>query len=368
VIPPTTPARGAELRTIQDYRQLPLLCLLERIATAGDQAALRELHDHRTLFRHRDSGPLLLAQFVDRLRSSSLAHRLAGSDTAVRDRAYDLTIDKFTRMPTGREPGDRRGPDCRRYYRFCLARIARSRQGAPLAGDRLESEKEAACGLQGYVVWQFRRSCLEARRSANPALCRVAWTVGRGVVHLHMPRSMPPGQRRAWLQAHVDDPDPARPGERHRIQAIVDRHLLMPAFLPLQQVPHLHGSPAQTSADFGDLAEVVADEKARNVQHQRPAIRALGPSVLACMIRQIFADLGDGRYQAEGLARSFGLSKPTFSRFAGSRWAGRGTHPIPDLWANTARVLATHPAFAQAARETALWPRIEHAARQAAPR
>ena len=58
------------------------------------------------------------------------------------------------------------------------------------------------------------------------------------------------------------------------------------------------------------------------------------------------------------LAKDFGLSKSTFSRFAGSRWLN-SKKAIPDLWLNTAHVLSTYPVFQEVAKETGVWEQVE---------
>ena len=79
------------------------------------------------------------------------------------------------------------------------------------------------------------------------------------------------------------------------------------------------------------------------------------------MIRRIFLDLSDDRYNEAELARRFGLSKATVSRFAGSRWLERsrdGDVAVPDLWANTAHVLARYGPFVEAAEQAGVWKRV----------
>ena len=166
-----------------------------------------------------------------------------------------------------------------------------------------------------------------------------------------------------------DDLDPSRPEERKRVQRIIDdqlgtRHLFRfselgsdPDQFPAKQdvVPPSVPDDLTTKG----LAEAVAHEKAESIDRQRPAIRRMGPQRLEQMIRRIFDDMGAGVHSDIAIARDFGLSKPTYSRFAGSRWrqsprrAAEGM--IPDLWRNTAQVLACYPTFTEAAKEAGVW-------------
>ena len=81
------------------YQSLSLANLTERIVRYDDRDALREFHDHRPLFLIRGKSPMLLAEFVDELCRCQWTLRFSNSNSAILDRAYDLTIDKFSNIP-----------------------------------------------------------------------------------------------------------------------------------------------------------------------------------------------------------------------------------------------------------------------------
>ena len=72
------------------------------------------------------------------------------------------------------------------------------------------------------------------------------------------------------------------------------------------------------------------------------------PAALRNKIHQIFALLAEEELADGDIAGQVGMDKVTYSRFAGTRWGARTS--IPDLWANTAHVLASNPDFVGAAR------------------
>jgi hypothetical protein len=113
------------------------------------------------------------------------------------------------------------------------------------------------------------------------------------------------------------------------------------------------------------LARAVADEKVNNIDHQRPKIQELGPKRLKRLILRAFQDLHDGCYQEKRLAERFRRSRPTVSRFAGSRWRTRPDAPPPDLWVNVAEVLAANDDFVEAAKAVGVWPRVQDVLLQA---
>ncbi|MBP1740143.1 MAG: hypothetical protein H6Q48_2436, partial [Deltaproteobacteria bacterium] len=101
---------------------------------------------------------------------------------------------------------------------------------------------------------------------------------------------------------------------------------------------------------FGqNLADTVAQEKAENPGKLRPAIREMGPDSVRRLIIQIFSEIEQGDYDLTRMAGQYGISKATLSRFAGSSWFERKdgvqTVTVPDLWKNTAGVLAQNPVF-----------------------
>jgi hypothetical protein len=356
-----------------DYRSLSLIALAARIARLNDRAALGEFHGRRTVFRLRGGPAMLLAEFVSALRATPQAQALLCHSQALGELACDLTVDKFTLLPQeGGADGSHQhvGPDCRIYFRNFLDRTAewrkRSRGRWPL-----DEEVAAARMLQGQVVREFWRSCLEARRSCNPGRSRYAWEVDSGVIYVWLPRWMSGHARRAWLEANVQDPAPSRQGERGRVQRIVDERLGIPREVGLDEVgreprPRLGYDPphsVEQDINVHGLAKAIADEKAANIGVQRPAIQKLGQSRLRALILRIFVDLGDGCYEERRIAEAFGLSRPALSRFAGSRWQSRPGSRPPDLWVNVARTLAGHEPFAEAARAFGAWPGVEAALR-----
>ena len=96
-----------------------------------------------------------------------------------------------------------------------------------------------------------------------------------------------------------------------------------------------------------------------NIHKQRRSIKILGRSKLKVLIEQIFNEIRDESYSDSKIAKDYGLSKATFSRFAGCRWKDSKSNSIPDLWMNTAQVLATHPDFRALAKNSGVWEQVK---------
>ena len=229
----------------------------------------------------------------------------------------------------------------------------------------MEEELQAAQALEMFVRRHFLLSLLEAKRHSNPFWSRYCWSVKGKTFNLWMPVALKGQQRRKWLEKNIKDPDPSRPLERDRIQNIINRHLVNMMFVPFDpdRIGQASGpflSEEQNKENFGSsLAEVVAEEKAAHIDDQRQAIKNLGRKMLKDLILKIFESAEDGNITDAELARKFGLSKATYSRFAGSRWYKSKESSTPDLWVNTAQVLAMDPDFKETVKAAGAWQQIQ---------
>ncbi len=350
------------------YQYLSLIELIRPIVSAGDHLALAELHNKRPVFKPGNSDPLLLAEFLDILRKQAAKRKWPGRNyQEIADHAYDLALDRFSNLPQ-----DSGGPDCRKYYGAFLQIVDESFLTKPPL-DQLEAESRASQILQGLVRYNFSRCRLEAERQSNPFWSRYEWTVSGKPLRVWMPKTIPGQARGQWLTNHVEQPDPDRPGERRRVQDLIDQYFVRECLLPLEVCLPMETPGPESPVDevllkesyvaTKSLAELVAEEKARNISLQRPAIQELGQARLRSMILSIFDELQEGELEDGRMAEKYGISKATFSRFAGSKWP-ETQGDIPDLWCNTAHVLAQNPVFAEAAQEAGVWDKVMLSTRQ----
>jgi len=324
-------------------RRLALHELIRRIVECSDRDALVEFHDYRTIFSYLDKSRLLFAEYVDCLRQAVEWQ----ADSSLALQAYDLTTDKFLRLPNPGEPGI----DCRKYFQAALTIFS-----SHPATDEIQAELGLAEIFQRLVYRHFELSLKECQRNAE--MTRYAWKRPGGSLLLLLPRSLSGAERRKWLSEHVPDVNPSRPGERDRVQMIIHQHF-DDCRMPLEDAL-LTVLPASDYPDFFDtslavagLAATVAEEKSARLLEQRPAIQKLGAANLKAMILRIFEDIADGDYQEGLIARQYGLSKAAFSRFAGGQW---NSH-VPDLFRNAARVLSGNKVLVGAIRDLGIRPR-----------
>jgi hypothetical protein len=362
----TTRSDSTQHTSTDPYRLDPLIDLVLLIVRDSDRAALREFHDHRSVF-HTDEQPALrFTEFLEYLRGSRAARKWSGHDPYILEAAYDLTLDKFINLPEDPAPPDgnteeeqsRQGPNARCYFGAYLRYVKKTDQ--PNQGT-LQAERCHARALQSFVVRHYRLSCLECARRSTPLARRYTWRVNGSAVSLWMPHAMGPVRCGRWLRDHVEDPDLARPGERSRIQQLIDDRFGRPRLYQLSELgpdidralvaPAIESSSVECELTTLGLAKAVAREKAEHIDDQRPSIRGLGKKKLQSMIHRIFDELAAGSYVDAKVAREYHLTKPTFSRFAGSRWQCHRNRPMPDLWRNTAHLLGSVPSFRDAVRE-----------------
>ena len=360
--------------TLSWYRSLSLVNLIREIAEKSDLHALDEFHNNRTLFRYADSPPLLFTEFLEKLREATLKRDRPGLNVLeIADLAYNLTVDKFSNLPEGPQLSTckkskngqkvkRKGADCRLYFKAFIKRAEKS-FGNRQTATQLEEEFRVAKIMQGLVRRHFILSRLEAERNRNRFRSRYNWAIKDRIICVWLPVSLKGQERRAWLEKNIDDPDPHREGERERIQAIINQNLIREEFVPF---PEAHSqtddetpSCSGTDEEFGkSLAEIVAKEKADHIKQQRRAIQALGKERLKQLVLCIFEDIHGCGYSDGKVAKDFGLSKATLSRFAGSQWHEKETS-IPDLWLNTAQVLSENSTFKEVVKETGFWKQVK---------
>jgi hypothetical protein len=307
------------------------------------------------------------------LRQSKQGWQWCNRNTHILEKAYDLTISKFSNLPGQNNSGKDvklDGPDCR-YYFEAFVKHATKKIDTKSYREETEREMHAAELLQKLVVRHFRLSCLECCRTACELTRRYHWKLNGYIMSILLPVQIPPRQCRKWLTENIPDIDPTRPGERDRVQAVVDRLLTKRKVISFMDMDEdkiaVKSAPLQCEIEremtVRGLADVVADEKAENIEHQRPAIQRLGRDKLRYVIHQVFDSLVCGNYEARKIADSVGISRATFTRFAGSNWSTevgrRRNMATPDLWRNTAQTLANHRVFAKVAQAAGVLVRVK---------
>lgn len=346
--------------------------LIRRIVEDSDRSALEVFLETRKLFRIKNGPPLLLHEFLLKLRDR-LVRSFALNDVQLADCAYDLTLAKYSNLPVT-APNKTKlddyslkgtGTDCRNYYRAFLSKMHRGKDQGKIK-NRAEEESYAGVVIQKMVYNNFLQSKLECQRD-TPFSVRYMWEVNGVKLYLWYPSYMTAKEFRNWLEENIKDLNHRRPYEQKHIQSLIDVALKRgyhistddpDALIGLNKEMGKESSPTEQKESqmfVGGLSEAVARRKVEEIQELRPSIAKLGEKTITVMILQIFSDLSVGAYSVTETADQYGVSKPTFSRFAGNKWFEKIEQfenvgdikniVIPDLWKNTAEILAENPYF-----------------------
>lgn len=349
------------------YQEMALVELIERIVCDGDTHALNELHENRPVFRYQGKRGLLMVDFLVQLKDRRLTGQWCGYNEVTIERAFDLALSKFLNIPQKNSgPPETAGSDCRYYYDAYLQCINERIQDSL---DAIETELMAATLLETFVIRQFYLSCLECRRREQKIMRRIFWELDGRRLSLWMPNELTAKQCRQWLNEHIVDVDPYCDWDRDRIQNIIDRNLArrkLVSFASFQvdekvAGPSFVSSVIQKEMATNGLAETLANEKADQIESQRPAIRLLGKQKLKTLIHKTFDNLMNHGKDYQYILSEFGLTKATYNRFAGSKWHENETEDsirVPDLWKNAAHLLARHPDFVEVAQQTGVWKKV----------
>jgi len=356
--------KGIKIDRLKALTRESTVELIRRIVEDSDRLALKVLLETRKLFRLRDEElPLLLPEFLLKLRDrlASKVDEYGKNKVLFADCAYDLTMSKYSNFAESNgsklksDDYDLKGSkvDCRNYYRAFLRDIQRKQDKGKI---KKQEEEELYAGriLQNRVYSNFSRSKQECKRD-TPFSIRYAWKVKGAKLNLYYPSHVTAKEFRRWLEQNIQDVNFRNPFEQDRIQSIIDEkfdqgfHVFIddpntPLELETEMEDESSSADLKESDVFVDrFSKAVAQKKVEEIHELRPGIAKLGEKSIEHMILQIFSDLSEGDYSITRIADQYGASKPTLSRFAGSRWFEKLENDeeikIPDLWKNAAEVL-----------------------------
>lgn len=363
-----------------DMRYISTFDLIELIVSKSDRDALNELLANRRLFpfnkRH-----LLLSEFLWLLKEGLYKKHSSKSDVDdLVDFAYDLTLKKYSNLPSlniidkNRDPYQKmelRQVDCRYYYGAVVSILNKWKAKTP-DYSTLDEEQEISHILLNRVKAHFYKSEQEYMRQRRPFSICYNWKRCGKYYKLWYPVGLGIKAFKAWIEREVPDEVEDIQAERTRLQLRIDAQFFSKREYPIGDHNIVSPNPGCTKESGSDkvseLASSVALEKIEHFDKLRPAIRKLGKPSLKQLIIRIFKDLSDEVYEDQRIAGDFGLSKATFSRFAGSQWKDKSKNSkessIPDLWHNTARVLGSNQTWLEIAEEAGVMRSVKNAVKK----
>lgn len=332
-----------------DYSSLSLQELLICIVQESDADALAEFHN-RSVFKTETGKWICFSGFLNTL--SQQASSYDWKDSVV-EKAREMILAKFLQFPDA----NGKGVDCRKYFQAVLSYYDKQ----PSTGSDIENEFLLCSLLQRFLCRHQQFSLREAARTID--VSRYTWTSETGSLQLLIPRSISGSERRVWLEKHIPQ---ALRTNRREVQALIDSQFSSSSTVSIEGNPQLAVELTSTDAPAGivehlgrdGLIETLVSEKQDRIDSLRPAVRRLG-NALGEMIRDIIDGITSGETNDLEIAKKYGITPSTFSRFAGSNWRSGNVKQVPDLWKNLASLLSTHVAFREAAQHSGVWPTIE---------
>jgi len=303
--------------------------LVTAIIENSDAEALNELHEYRTPFSYGKLRHLRLSEFL-----LTLKEKAPIKEEEFKEHGYNLALSKFLDFPSNDSQ-----TDCRKYFKVALDALHKRSWSS-----ELEAEKRLGQILQYLASKHFEYALKEARRSIGH-FSRYKWELSDGSITVMMPKTLVGAERREWLKSYFPHIEKVSASLKHIVQSKIDEafdHLAV--HLDSYEGERLADTHIKMPWDYmddlgiNDLAIAVSEEKADTITSQRQAIQELGADQLKNLILRIFDAVAHNESTDGKIAHEFGLSKATFSRFAGRKWT-----QIPDLWKNTASILAHHP-------------------------
>ena len=349
----------------QVYNSLSTADLISRIARLSDRDALNHLISSRKLLWYSNKW-LLLPDFLILLRENYYRpYIIIPSDERDLeekiDLIYDRTLQKFLILKPQAETVNIAGPYCNQQYHRMDQEIIKLKEETPNLNE-IELETQVSRIFQKTVIHHLRYSWLETCRLTNRFYNRYRWQVSEGFIELKKPSWMDGRAFKKWLNENIPNPNPASKNEKERVQTQVDQIFGFGSTLRLEVQEErklelsISSDPIEEESKKYvsiNLYKIVAHEKAELVHKQRPAIRKLGKGKLYKLVLYILDNYLSDNKTDEEIAEEFGISKSTFSRFAGKDWRkNTGLNNeivIPDLWQNMASVIIQNPVFVETA-------------------
>jgi len=278
------------------------------------------------------------------------------------DFTYNHIISKFSSFKPGGISHDVKGPFCDAQYKRLYEDLGQA-MGNFVETDPLKIERESARLLTRMIYNHIQYSWLEACRHYDPNYVRYRWRRETQILELIRPRGVPVGLFRKWLELEFPNKDQLLQRQLPEIRERIRNHYGYFNDHAVNADESIAEDPIETSIQKNlshNLIFDVALEKQTNINEQRPTIRALGSKKLFNLCVEILENYTSKGFSFAKLAKEYGLSKTSLSRFAGTEWtkdASEGS--VSDLWQNMAKVILSDPLFTDAATSLAILPQLK---------
>jgi hypothetical protein len=341
-----------------EYKYLSTFELIKNVALHSDNIALNEILASRKLLVLKKKKRLLLPEYLWQLKERNfypfviVGKNERNVDEKI-DRTYDLILQKFLILKPSIITNENKGPYCDNQYKELYKKINELKIERKIhkASDYEEAIEKI---FRNMVVRHLKYSWGEVCRQMNHFYHRYRWELPAETMELKKPRWKKGNEFRRWLEINVWDEDNEKSLERKQVQKKIYDSFGHPFDISIDVDNDLRNKLSviddpiemMKKEDMGNrFYESIADEKANNVQRLRPSIRNLGKEKIKELVLYILNNFNNDDYNDITVANKFGLSKATYSRFAGKDWKKGKVIESPDLIRNIAKVVNSHPIF-----------------------
>lgn len=336
---------GIKVLKTTKYSFLSTFELIEKISRQ-DKSALNYFISNRKLLPFNNKR-ITLPEFLYKLRKDNFSPFILlfpnEKHLVIKlDMTYNRTLTKFTEL----KPDDvKKGLFCNKQYESLLEQIKDFKKKSPNYTE-LELEKGIEIIFKRMVVRHLRYEWKEVCRSNTRLYKRYPWKLPTGTIELKRPQHIDGRSFNKWLAEHVDNPNPEDKKEKYRIQKIIGDWFGSLSEIDISDIDYTLKESKDPYAEIEkypeDFKTMLATEKSSNIESLRSAIRVLGKAKLYSLVKEILESHEFDESKDSEIQRKYGLSKSTFSRFAGRNW-NINNREVPDLWKNIAAIVLKDP-------------------------
>lgn len=345
--------------------------IIKNIALHSDRISLNHLLATRKLFT-LDGKRYILPEYLWNLKVRrfypfiSISNNEGKVDEKI-DLTYDRTLQKFSILKPDSSTNKDGGPYCDNQYKVLYRKINELISEGMLPNE-IQTELEIEKLFKNMIIRHLKYSWLEVCRKTNYSYHRYRWELSDETIELMKPRWIKGNEFRKWLEKNIENTEAQRSPERELVQKQIyewfdySYDTSMDQESGLTNILDSNEDPIKSVEEEifrGKFFKEIATEKSSNSHHLRPAIRILGKEKIYQLVYRILNSFGYDEISDANIANDFGLSKATYSRFAGRDWRKGDSFEIPDLWKNIANVVASDPVFLEAAIDYGVKESIE---------
>ena len=346
-----------------NYSVLPTIELIERISVHEDNNALNNFLSTRKLLII-DGKRVLLPEFLLKLKERKFFpyQKISNQENKLKEKldlTYDRTLQKFSILKN--QSAKIEGPYCNNQYNELYKQL----NNYLIINEtisQLELELKVEHLFKAMVIRHINYSWLEICRITNRLYKRYRWELETGTIELKKPLGIGGRDFTRWLEKHIDSPNPTVGNEKYKIQKEIDDWFGHSSFIDFESI----ANTKQSENEFleherypEDFPSLIAIEKSKNIDKLRPSIKALGEIKVKEFVKKVLESILYNENNDVSIAKEFGISKATYSRFAGRDWKSNNNGEVPDLWGNIAKIVTSNPILIEKSISMGIKPVID---------